>query len=611
MLFSKSPASGLLVSLLLFQTGLLQANEPIISVTATRLPQTVDESLSSVTVIVREDIEKKQPRDVVELLRNQAGLDIARSGGPGSNTSVFMRSGNSDHVLVLIDGVRVSSATTGSFSWTHLPVDQIERVEIVRGSRTAQYGSDAISGVIQIFTRKSSKPAASVTAGSYGHRGMHVRTGGEDQELSVSIAAGHVANEGFSAKNMNASGYNPDKDGYTNNNFNLHLTKQLSSTDHVVALSYLWIDGDVDFDEGNVDSVNQAASLTLQGDFSDDWNHKLLIGWSSDRLKTQDASIFSPDTDIETRRWMFDWQNDVFLTDTAVITFGLSRVVDDVSSFDLDANSMVFSDSIINHAGYLQLQFEVDDLDALLAIRHDDHENFGGKTTGQLSVGYQVSDKLRLIASHGTAFKAPDLNELFSPGFGGLFAGNSSLRPENSSTTEFSLRYEVNENQHVSVSYFETDTDDLINASSVFPFQLTNVDEVETEGIELIYLGSHKSWDWSFNASYNKAIDKLTALKLVRRPQKKLAFDISYEFPDAHKLGAEIFISGDRQDFDSLTFARIKNAGYSLVNLFGTYKLNNQLSLSGRIENLLGEQYEVVPGYNTADSSVFLTLKYQ
>ena len=250
------------------------------------------------------------------------------------------------------------------------------------------------------------------------------------------------------------------------------------------------------------------------------------------------------------------------------------------------------------------MQSEFDRLDTLLAFRYDDHENFGEETTGQVAIGYQVSDTLRLVASYGTAFKAPDLNELFHPGFGGWFAGNLALQPEESETVELSLRYRLSASQSVSLSFYRTNVDDLI-AYQGDANQAININEAEMQGVEMLYDGGLGPWRWSMNATYQETEDKATGLDLLRRPEKKLAFDLGYQFPLNHYLGVELFTSSESRDVGG------DNASYTLVNVFGRYQFNKHYALSARIENLFDEQYEVARGYNTADLSGFLTLTYQ
>lgn len=604
MLTSRSPAiaaAGLFT--LLFHSALLSAAEPLISVTATRLPQTVDDSLSSVTVISRDDIETKRPSDIVELLKTQASIDITQNGGPGGNVSIFMRGGESNHTLVLIDGVRVSSATTGGFAWQHLPLEQIESIEIVRGARTAQYGSDAISGVIQIFTRKPKTTSISAGAGSYGYRAVNTATGGSDDDFDYAISAGYAANDGFSASNSSAFGFNPDNDGYSNANLNLHLAKQLASIDHKLGFSLFRSEGDVDFDQGNSKTLNQAVNLTLEGGLDEAWDHKLILGWSDDQVESRDAG-FSPDSEVETDRFIADWQNNIYLSEASTLTFGFNHVVDKAKNINLDSAAVVFNEKVTNNGLYLQLHTQQLAFDALLALRYDDYDTFGEKTTGQVAVGYQATDKARLVLSYGTAFKAPTLNDLFG------FGGNPALEPETSSTLELGLQYRPADTHSVTVSIYETKTEDLISLVEVIPwvlYEAYNIDKASIQGVELIYSGLQGAWRWSASASYTDAEDKATGEPLLRRPRKKLAFDISYH-AGHHHVGAGVFTSDKRLDWVGSNKGYL--AAYTTVNLFGQYQLNKQLSLSGRVENLFDEKYEVLSGYNVPERSAYLTLRY-
>ena len=578
---------------------------PTINVTATRTAQTVDESLSSVSVITREDIERKQPSDIVELLKDQVGIDVARSGGPGGNTSVFLRGGNSDHVLVMINGVKVSSLSTGSYAWGQLPISQIDRIEIVRGARTAQYGSEAITGVIHIFTRSQQDLAGSISGGSYGYRSFSVNAGDSHEGLSFTMGLSHESNEGFSAQNINGPSFNPDNDAYQNNALNLNASMLLDSLNQKLGLSFFAVDGSSDFDNGDLESLNQVFNLTMDGDINERWYQKLIVGWSHDGIVNN--GFFS---EFETDRYMLDWQNDVTTSENGLLTLGLNLYRDQVSSLDTFSNSTVYNESVNTAAIYAQFQAEIDHLNYLLALRLDDHENFGNESTGQFALGYQVTSTWHFTASYGTSFKAPDLNELYYPGFMGLFSGNENLKPETSETVEVGVRYRPAPNHAFKLSVYKTDVEDLIAAEGV-DFQYINVDSAEIKGVELIYDGDYAQWHWSLAATWQESVDDVTGDDLLRRANEKFSADLSYAFQNKHQVGMQVTSVGDRKDIDNQTYQTITLPSFTVVNLFGNYKLDDNFMLSAKIENLFDENYEYVSGYNTPGLSGYLTLSYR
>jgi vitamin B12 transporter len=302
--------------LILSLTGLLhfslvQAEEidtyelkPDLVVTPSRMVESLSESLAAVSLITREDIELSVAEDLYELLRLQPGVDIVRSGGPGSQTSVFLRGSNSNHVLVLIDGVRVSSANTGAYVWEQLPLNQVERIEIVRGPRGSLYGSDSIGGVIHVFTRSSPEPYARISAGSYGTGEFEGGLGYAGENTRISVNAGYRDVDGFSAQNPNGFSYHPDDDGFRNVNLGVKGSTQADYGKWQYSL--LALDSESEFDQGVSDTEQFIASAGFHGSFSQDWDYQLLGGYISDDLDT-DFEYFS--TVFKSKRYEFSWQN--------------------------------------------------------------------------------------------------------------------------------------------------------------------------------------------------------------------------------------------------------------------------------------------------------------
>jgi vitamin B12 transporter len=305
--------------------GLLHADDidtyelkPNLVVTPSRRVEPLDQSLASVSVITREDIELSVAEDLFELLRLQPGVDIVRTGGPGTQTSVFLRGSNSNHVLVLIDGVRASSTNTGAYAWEQLPLNQVERVEIVRGPRGSLYGSDSIGGVIHVFTRSSPEPYARVAGGSFGTAEAEGGLGYESETSRLSVNAGYRHVDGFSAQNANGFSYHPDDDGFRAASLGVK-----GATDAQAGrweYSLLAIDNQSEFDQGRSDAEQLIASLGFSGQFSPDWEYQLQGGYIRDQLFT-DFEFFT--TEDDSRRYQFSWQNQLMNSSRCQISFGL------------------------------------------------------------------------------------------------------------------------------------------------------------------------------------------------------------------------------------------------------------------------------------------------
>ena len=292
--------------------------KPDMVVTPSRVAESLSETLASVSVISREDIEYSVAEDLFELLRLQPGVDIVRNGGPGAQTSVFLRGSNSNHLLVLIDGIRVSSSNTGAYAWEQLPINQIERIEIVRGPRGSTYGSDSIGGVIQVFTRSSPDPYTRITGGSYGTGEFEGGLGFESEKSRLSINAGYRHVDGFSAQNPDGFSYHPDSDGLKGINLGIKGSSQFEYGRWQYSL--LALDNESEFDQGKSDARQLVTSVGFHGSFTPNWDYQLIGGYVSDDLFS-DFGFFT--SDFESRRFDLSWQNQLTVGQDGSLGFGL------------------------------------------------------------------------------------------------------------------------------------------------------------------------------------------------------------------------------------------------------------------------------------------------
>lgn len=580
--------------------------QPII-VTASRVAQPEDQALASVTVITRADIVRSQASDMVELLRSVAGIDLARTGGPGGQTSLFLRGANSNHVLVLIDGVRAADATTGGFAWENLDPSQIDHIEIVRGPRATLYGSDAIGGVIQIFTRKPKGPTAEVDGGSFRTHGAEAGIGVGDKVRFYANASYHGA-AGFSATNPSAGPflYSPDNDGYQQHSITAGLESPLGANGSLALNawdSYLYtqFDPGADYSRGQ----NRVVNLRLKEATTANWVQTLSLGNAMVDL----ATYGDYPTQITTHRNSVDWQHDLSLDNKNLLSLGYSFVNDAGDSIDNTANAVLFDDSIHDNAVFADLLSRIGSQQLQLGVREDRHSRFGDHGTGQVGWGWDMTPAWRWIASYGTAFRAPNLNELFSPGYGGLFAGNPNLQPETSHSTEFGAIYRPSATQRLRASVYYTAVRNLIDFSGL-NFQAVNVDRASMRGLELAYRWQQEPWRFNANATLQKAMNDVTDELLQRRPERKLSMTLDRAVTRHVSVGTELIAASNHADYDNISGNTVTIPGYAVVNLFGAYALSQSWSIGGRLENLLNKQYQLVSGYNTPSRSVFVTLRY-
>ncbi|MFP5506995.1 MAG: TonB-dependent vitamin B12 receptor [Gammaproteobacteria bacterium] len=579
--------------------------DPVI-VTATRTARTADETLASVTVITRKDIERQQAQSVQDLLRGIPGVDIANNGGPGKATSVFLRGTESDHVLVLIDGVKVGSATLGTTAFQDIPVEQIERIEIVRGPRSSLYGSEAIGGVIQIFTRKGGgtlKPYVSLGGGSYETYNASAGVSGGGERGWFSLSASGIDTEGFNACNGSLSAgcftTEPDKDGYSNLSGSLRAGYRFDNGAEV-DIHALHTDGDTEFDGSFVnesESIQQVLGGTLRFSPLDIWQITLAAGQSRDESDNFKDGTFQ--SRFDTERDTLSFQNDLSIALDHLLTVGTDFQDDRVDSTTAYAIS-----SRDNTGLFTQYQGRFGAHDVQLSLRRDDNEQFGNRNTGGAAWGYALNEGLRLTASYGTAFKAPTFNELYFPGF-----GNPNLRPEESDSIELGLGSKAAWG-HWTINAYETRIDDLI-AFDASTFAPANIDQARIRGLEAVLGTRLGNWDLNTNLTLldpeNRSGDTNDGNVLPRRARQSFRVDADRRFGQ-YTFGATLLAAGKR--YDDLANTR-RLGGYGTVDLRAEYALTRDWRLQARIVNLLDKDYETAAFYNQPGRSLFVTLRYQ
>lgn len=586
---------------------------PTVVVTASRTAETIENTLASVTVITREEIQKQQARSVADVLQGLAGMSISNNGGLGKTTSVFLRGTGSGHLLVLIDGVKAGSATVGTTAFEHIPVEQIERIEIVRGPLSSLYGSEAIGGVLQIFTKKGggeSKPFFSVGAGSDNiySASLGFSAGGERGWYNLSVSG--INSKGFNAcrgkpfpDGAGCFTLEPDDDGYSHYSGSLRAGYQFDNGLEFDAHALRAV-GDTEFDGGfqnEADSVLQVFGGSVQFRPVENWHLNLLAGRSQDESENLKDGVFSShfDTQRDTLSMlsMFSIRRTNSSSDSLML--GLDYQKDEV-----DSTTDYVVSSRNNKAIFAQYMADFDRQNLQLSIRRDDNEQFGEKNTGNVAWAYTVSSTLRVKASYGTAFKAPTFNELYFPGF-----GNDALHPEQSKSVEFALSGNINQSSW-STGIFQTEIDELI-AFDASTFAPANIDQARIRGFEAILHSSVKRWDLSTNVTILDPENRSNGINsgnvLPRRAKQAMRFDASYQM-GKHTLGTTLFAQGKR--YDDLANSR-ELAGYATIDLRAEYVLMNDWLVQARIENLLDKTYETAAFFNQPERGFFVTLRYQ
>ena len=508
---------------------------------------------------------------MIDILRLQTGVNISRSGGAGSQTSVFLRGSESRHALVLLDGVRVASATIGSFDWSSISVDNIERIEIVRGARTSLYGSDAIGGIIQIFTRKNAGPYASLTYGSdntkRGSAGLSKNIG--KTKLSLNVSA--EDSDGFSASNEKAGEFtfDPDDDGYQKKSISAAVSHHINDNTKA-GLDVFYSKNEADFDQGTSETDLETIKAYVQAKVSDKWSHQLSLSQSrNDSVSTSSFGV----SKFESKRRELNWQNDIKMSNNTDLTLGANYLEDNGKTADFD-------DKITNKAIYASLLNKRGKLNLELSGRYDKHSQAGSDVTGQVAAGYAFTPSTTAYVSYGSAFRAPNINDLYYPGFFGSFAGNPDLEAETSKTFEIGLKSRLSKMHRLEASLFDTRVDNLINLTGV-DNQAINVGKVTLKGLELSYSGNTDDFDWGFGATIQRLEDAATGERLIRRPNNKFTANVGLMLSSKTRIGIDAEVSSSRLDNSFAVFPseRVKLGGYNLLNLSLNHKLSKHTNL--------------------------------
>lgn len=584
--------------------GTAHATEPLepIVIAASRTPITADEALASVTVIDRAEIDSSPATDLPDLLTGRAGVDISRNGGRGQNTSVHLRGTNRDHVLVLVDGVRVGSATAGGAALQSLPLEQIERIEVVRGPRSTLYGADAIGGVIQVFTRADathlevgagSQRTASISGG-YGFRGERYRAG---------VTVSGFRTDGFDVTDEDNFAADPDRDGYRQRSVGFRGEYDVSDAFSVDG-GLLRSEDTVEFDgtPDETDGVQQVARVGADWRLAPHWRVRLSGARSVDDQDSRDASGGR----YATKRSEAGLQSDVDLGRNDTLTLGLDYRRDRIEVDDADfAGTPIRYDETRrdNQAAFAQYQWYGERWDVQLGLRHDDNEAYGEVTTGNAALGYRVDAHTRVFASHGSAFKAPTFNDLYYPDVG-FFRGNPDLRPERSRTSEIGVS--GGDAWRWGVNAYYTVVDDLI----VFDGETSrseNVDRARIRGLETTLGTTVANTDVDVGLTWLDAEDADTGNELPRRASRSLRLALARDFgPVRGGLVARHLNSrfDDRANTTEL-------GSHTLLDLSAAWRLNRDWTLRAELTNALDESYQTAATYDAPGRAVFASIAWR
>ena len=589
-------------ALLFFSYGAASAADqevPEIVVTA-KGNRSLAETLPTAHVITLEDIELAQVRDIPELLDSIAGVSVRDSGGRGSVTSVFVRGAANSQIIVLIDGVRVGSASLGAAALNSYPIDAIARVEVVKGPLSGIYGADAAGGVIQLFTKKGGQGlgVASASIGSNSLTEYGLSFNGGNQKNSFHISAQAEETDGIDSTSI-VTGGNDDRDGFEETAFSLGGKVTLSDST-VANLSVLYSDASVDFDNtfGSdtgfiTDNKTLSTALNITTHLAETISWSTTLGINEEEAGTTSSfpSTFKTDRDSLGTEVRLD------LSSENSLTVGLDYYEEELTS------STVFPVTERDNTGVFALyQSTIGDLGFVGSMRYDDNSAYGTDTNGSVAVSYNFAGETRAVLSYGTAFAAPSFNFLYFP-----FFGNPDILPEESESIELSL-VGTNKAFDWRVSLYQNDFENLFSFDPA-TFLAANIGEAEIKGIEVEVNTSVLDWNVALNLDLLSAQDKDSGLELDDRAEKTLALTGSRRFGD-FDLRFDIKFEDGR--FDN---RGIELDNYALFDLSARYQFNEKFSLAANVDNIFDKDYTVnligaSDRYNTEGRQAKLTLRY-
>lgn len=630
--------AGLTCALLLtFPTHAADSALETVFVTATRTPTRSNDLLSDVTIVDREQLDHLGADSLPDLLARLPGIQMTHNGGRGASSTLSLRGTNTNQTLVLIDGQRMSSATTGATAIEHLPLDQIERIEVLRGPASSLYGSDAVGGVIQVFTRAADgapTPRASIGAGTYRTRQGSVGYGGQLGDTQFNLQAGWEDSDGFSTIRAPKGGlydmYNPDDDSYRNSNLSARFSHR-ANEDLSIGAELLSIDTKKQFDSTNCDDFGttctanynnrqqqRLSSYTAHATYrmNTSWKAQLRVGQSQDKTTNwrhdPTAAVYEVRQRYDTTQDQVSWQNDFVLTAGHRLMAALewrNVRVDSTQSFT--HTSQATRSLVIGYQGRIGRH----SLQA--SARTDNIERLGSHDTGSLAYGYHIDDAWTLRTSLGTAYHAPTFNDLYWPlDLVNFFEGNPNLKAERARNRELGIGYD-RAGTTAGLTLFHNRIKDLLDyvpgSAPTWIGTYDNLNSATLKGASFQF--SRRSGAWEYRAAFDwlSAKDDETGNTLQRRAARTGTLELRRQFGDIN-IGAQLQGVSSRYNNRANTQ---QLDGYGLLNLDASYRVARDWILFARLNNALDKEYTLVRStmspyndYGTAERNLFVGIRY-
>ncbi|MFX1736326.1 TonB-dependent receptor [Paraburkholderia sp. A1RI_3L] len=577
-------------------------------VTADRAPQRLADAIPQTTLFDAQDIADTTQRDLPGLLQFAPGAQIVRNGGPGSTATLFMRGADASESLVLIDGVRVDSTSLGSAQIAQIPLDQIDHVEVVNGNVSALYGSGAIGGVVQIFTKNggSYPPRFNFEAeyGSYHTQRQQVGVSGAldaEGKTTFSVSLARAKDDGFSSINPAlVPAVNPNANGYLNESVSASLRHTFNER-WDAGVRFFQSNGNSSYDNAygvptdlnNLYTKVQQASVFANGKVTDWWTTHLVAATGNDRSQTELNGVYTDHFNSDNRQ--YTWQNDFMLAPQQKIQVGYEHLDQMLDSNQYSAPNRHVDSGFAGYTGrFGRSQFQAN-------VRRDQYSDFGGANSYYLGYGFDITEHWKATASWSDAFRAPTFNDLYYP-----YYGNPTIRPERSHSVEAALQYASDAFGLMRLTAFQTRYSNLIQSTQVTPgvYMAENVGHAKVQGLEASWSGHVGKTDVRAALTLQNPVDEDKDTDLNRRARRFASFTANRSI-GSWRVGGEWLVSGARNDSGS------NLGGYGIVNLSARYNITRSWYVAAQIQNLFDKDYELAYTYNTPRRSAYLTLGWQ
>jgi vitamin B12 transporter len=577
-------------------------------VTAERGPQALADAIPQTALFDQQDLADTTATDLPGLLQLAPGAQISRTGGAGSTASLYLRGASSTQSLLLIDGVRVDSVSLGSAQIAQIPLDQVDHVEVVNGNVSALYGSGAIGGVVQVFTKDGGNHPPrfnfSVGYGSYHTQTQQAGVNGaldKDGRTTFSISLARSKDDGFSSLDpQQAPGANPNANGYLNESISASLRHKFSDK-WDAGVSYFQSNGNNSYDNAygvptdlnNLYSKVRQASVFANGKLTDWWTTHFIVSEGDDRSVSKTNGIYNGRFDTDNRQ--YTWQNDFAFAAQQKLQVGYEHLDQSLDSDTFAAPDRHVDSGFIGYTGrFGRHQFQAN-------VRHDQYSDFGGANSYYLGYGFDITEHWKATASYSDSFRAPSFDDLYYP-----LSGNPSIQPEHSHSLEAALQYASNALGVMRLSAFQTRYSNLIDYAQVTPgiYLAENVGRAKVQGLEGSWSGHVGKTDVRASLTLQNPVDLDNDVDLVRRARRfgSLALNRSIA---GWRVGGEWIVSGPREDSSG------KLGGYGIVNLSARYNITKAWYVTAQIQNLFDKDYETAYSYNSPGRGAYVTIGWQ